>query len=230
VISSQNDYNIGQPFSRHASGVRGRVLSRNHNSLARARVRARIMTAYGFWVPNDPRGSWSDFVASWELFRYRKATKTDTRRSVAATRHDSALRQATKAALKYPPVLFNGLQARAVGRGFARSIEKGNLRVYACAILPDHVHLVIGRHRCLIEMLVNFLKGEATKQLIAESIHPQQECQSKGRVPTCWARNSWNVFLNTAADIVRAIQYVERNPMKENKPAQHWTFVTPFGV
>src|SRR5438034_5148372 len=27
-----------------------------------------IFTAYGFWLPNDPRGSWSDFVRSWELF------------------------------------------------------------------------------------------------------------------------------------------------------------------
>jgi len=23
-----------------------------------------ILTAYGFWLPNDPRGSWSDFVGS----------------------------------------------------------------------------------------------------------------------------------------------------------------------
>lgn len=29
-----------------------------------------ILSAYGFWLPNDPRGSWSDFVGAWELFRY----------------------------------------------------------------------------------------------------------------------------------------------------------------
>lgn len=23
-----------------------------------------IMTAYGFWLPNDPRGSWSEFVGA----------------------------------------------------------------------------------------------------------------------------------------------------------------------
>src|SRR5437899_6098149 len=43
-----------------------------------------IFTTYGFWLPNDPRGSWSDFVAAWELFRAGgPATKTTTRRSVA---------------------------------------------------------------------------------------------------------------------------------------------------
>jgi len=26
-----------------------------------------IFGMYGFWLPNDERGSWSDFVGSWEL-------------------------------------------------------------------------------------------------------------------------------------------------------------------
>ena len=40
-----------------------------------------IFTAYGFWLPNDPRGSWSDFVASWELLKFGRATKVTTRAS-----------------------------------------------------------------------------------------------------------------------------------------------------
>jgi len=46
-----------------------------------------IFGAYGFWLPNDPRGSWSDFVGAWELFRYGAATKTNTTVSVAGRRH-----------------------------------------------------------------------------------------------------------------------------------------------
>ena len=42
-----------------------------------------IFGMYGFWLPNDPRGSGSDYIASWELFRYGAARKTDSRRSVA---------------------------------------------------------------------------------------------------------------------------------------------------
>ena len=42
-----------------------------------------ILSAYGFWLPNDPRGSWSDFVWAWDLFRYGPATKVETRSSVA---------------------------------------------------------------------------------------------------------------------------------------------------
>jgi hypothetical protein len=52
-----------------------------------------ILTVYGFWLPNDPRGSWSDFVAAWELLRFGKATKVDTRQSVAHVQHDQNLRR-----------------------------------------------------------------------------------------------------------------------------------------
>src|ERR1700680_1345456 len=34
-----------------------------------------IITAHGFWLPNDPRGSWSDFVGAWELSRMRNDTR-----------------------------------------------------------------------------------------------------------------------------------------------------------
>jgi len=72
-----------------------------------------ILTAYGFWLPNDPRGSWSDFVGAWELVRFGRATKTDERRSLAKKRHDRRTRLAAKDALKYPPVRFNGLKQEA---------------------------------------------------------------------------------------------------------------------
>ena len=39
-----------------------------------------ILTCYGFWLPNDPRGSWSDFVRSIELHRVGgPATKINTK-------------------------------------------------------------------------------------------------------------------------------------------------------
>ena len=74
-----------------------------------------IISAYGFWLPNDPRGSWSDFVRAWELAKFGEATKVETRRSVAAAPHDRRLRAAAKEALKYPAVEFTGLQALSVG-------------------------------------------------------------------------------------------------------------------
>jgi hypothetical protein len=89
-----------------------------------------IFGAYGFWLPNDPRGSWSDFVGAWDLFRYGRATKTTATRSLAGRAHNPAVRLAAKRALKYPAVEFSGLQARAVGRGFARYAERSGLSIW----------------------------------------------------------------------------------------------------
>jgi len=188
-----------------------------------------ILGAYGFWLPNDPRGSWSDFVGSWELFRYGRTTRTTESRSTAHVPHDNALRLSAKQALKHPPVQFNGLQARAVGRGFANYFQGSGLPVWACAILPDHVHLVIGQPTISVEQLAIQLKGEATQQLIAEGIHPFGHLMTaNGRPPKCFARGEWKVFLDPE-DVPRAIEYVDHNPVKEGKPRQRWSFVCKPG-
>jgi REP element-mobilizing transposase RayT len=188
-----------------------------------------IFGVYGFWLPNDPRGSWSDFVGAWELFRFGPATRVETRVSLARRPHDRAARQAAKEALKYPAVHLTGVQARAVGRGFAASARKGGVTVLACAILPEHVHLVVARHRVKVEWIVNQMKGAATRQLLAEDLHPFDTWrQPDGRVPMCWAAKLWKVYLDSEEAIARAVAYVEANPLKEGKPRQKWSFVTPF--
>ena len=189
-----------------------------------------IFCLYGFWLPNDQRGSWSDFVGSWDLLRYGFATKTTLRRSLAHDRHDRELRKATKSALDYPPVKFTGLQALAVGRGFAKHFLKSKVLVWACAILPDHVHMVVGRPGISVEQLVIQLKGAATRELELEGIHPMGKYKRDGeQVPKCWVRGQWTVYLDPD-DVQRAIGYVEGNPLKEGKRRQSWSFAVPYGA
>lgn len=184
---------------------------------------------YGLGLPNDPRGSWSGFVGAWELFRFGRATKVQTRRSVAHRPHDAARRLAAKAALKYPPVRLTGLQARAVARGFAAGARKLGLAVPACSILPEHVHLVVARHRLPVERVVNLLKGAAARRLTDEGIHPLRAFSTPaGRAPKVWARGLWKVYLDSGADVRRAIEYVAGNPAREGLPPQRWSFVRPW--
>src|SRR5258708_34578914 len=143
-----------------------------------------IFTAYGFWLPNDPRGSWSDFVGSWELFRHGRAPKTSETVSVAHRPHDQAERLAAKQALKRPAVAFTGIQARAVGRSFAQYAARSGLQIHACAILPDHIHLVQARHRLTVESLVIQLKGDATQCLLRENLHPFGAIKGKNLRPS----------------------------------------------
>ena len=72
-----------------------------------------ILAAYGFWLPNDPRGSWSEFVGKWELVRFGRSTKAaEHRGSAALSSAELREREAARKALRYAPVQFTGVQAR----------------------------------------------------------------------------------------------------------------------
>ena len=186
-------------------------------------------SVYGFWLPNDPRGSGSVYVGSKSLLPYGLATKVNTRKSVAWRRCDPVVRRLAKSELKYPPVRLTGVQAMWIGRAFAQVLATADCTAYACAILPDHVHLVVARPRYPIERLVNRLKGGASHLLQEQAIHPFQDYPPvRGRLPQMWGRNDWTVFLSSDAEILDRIQYVERNPLKERLPLQHWSFVQPY--
>lgn len=188
-----------------------------------------IFTTYGSWLPNDPRGSWSDFVRSWELLKFGPATKTAARRSLARDKHDIAARLKAKEALRYPPVKLTGRQALSVAKGFAFAIERSQYRVQACSILPDHVHMVVARHRYGAEQIVRRLKQAASLRLIADGLHPLGAwTTAAGKPPTPWVRRCWKVFLDGDRAVRRAIGYVQTNPTRAGKPLQTWSFVTPY--
>jgi len=185
-----------------------------------------IFSTYGFWLPNDPRGSWSDWVRRWELLQFGKATKVSTRTSVASAKHDGELRRAAKRALKYAEVRFNGTQARAVAIGFSTAVAESGYTIFACSILPQHVHLVLGPEDRRAQRIVGHLKARATQQLKRDGLHPLAAYPlADGTLPSPWGRNGWTVFLFSERRMRDSIQYVEDNPMRERKPRQRWSFV-----
>lgn len=89
--------------------------------------------------------------------------------------------------------------------------------------------MVVQRYRYAIEKVSQQMKGAATRELIAEDIHPFSAYRYRdGAIPTPWARRCWSVFLDSESDIRRAVRYVEQNPVKERKRMQEWKFVTPL--
>lgn len=164
-----------------------------------------VIGAYGFWLPNDRRGAWSSFVGSWELLRFGKATTVNVRRSVAGHEQDWFERGRARQSLRYPAVNFDGHQAKAIAMAFGR---------------------VPGRD---VESVVIQMKGAASRTLDAAGIHPQRHHRTRtGRCPKMFARSSWNVFLDCRRDIERSIGYVRDNPLRERRPIQRWSFITPF--
>ena len=189
-----------------------------------------ILPHYGFWLPNDPRGSWSLFVASWELVRFGKTTRYLEQRTLAQlTPEEIALRDAARKALRYSPVTLNGRQALSVANGFRDQAAKSGYGLHACSILPEHTHLVVARHRYKVERIANLLKGAATRTLIQDNLHPLAEYAKPGnRPPGMWARHHWKTYLDSDEAIENAIAYVIENPIKEGNPRQTWSWITPY--
>jgi REP element-mobilizing transposase RayT len=188
-----------------------------------------IFSAYGFWLPNDPRGSWSDVVRQFALRRFGAATKVDTTRSVAHHKHDRQLRLAAKKALRYPPVEFTGVQAVEIAQGFATAFSEHDYAVHALAILPDHVHLVMAWHPRHMDEIAAHLKAKATASLSQQGLHPLARFAGKnGRIPSPWARNYWCPFITDERHMRVAIRYVEANPVKAGFKPQRWSLVTPY--
>src|SRR5262245_57831374 len=105
-----------------------------------------IWTAYGWWLPNDPRGSGSSTVATdalrelGELHRGRKQVQPpgqDVRRFY----------EQAAALLKHPLLTFVEAERAIIAEAFGDVIERERYTCYACAVMPDHVHILIRKHR-----------------------------------------------------------------------------------
>ncbi len=188
-----------------------------------------ILPMYGVWLPNDPRGSWCDVIWKWELLRYGQPRPAPERKALGElTAEELKQREAAARELRYPPVTLNELQAKSIADGFAETTQKNNYTIWACAILPQHTHLVLARHTYKVEQMANLLKGAATKQIIRDGRHPLTQHASENHYPRMWAEKRWKVYLDSEEQIQNAIHYVELNPEEEGRPRQFWNFVTPF--
>jgi REP element-mobilizing transposase RayT len=189
-----------------------------------------VLPMYGFWLPNDPRGSWSDFVRKWEMSCFGRSSASLERKSMTElSAAELSERKRATDTLLYPPVSLTGQQALCVGNGFRKQASKSKYTIWACAILPEHTHLVVARHVYKVEQIANLLKGSATREIVADGHHPFEshrlEC---GKLPSMWASKRWKVYLDSELAIEEAIAYVEQNPEKEGLPRQGWSFVKPF--
>lgn len=175
-----------------------------------------IWGCYGFWLPNDPRGSWSTFVRSYELYAHGPATKANTRRSLADRKHDAAKRRAAKAALKHPPMRLDGKMAKTVGT----AVGGLGLDIHALAVMPDHVHAVLGRGAVRVEQQVRRMKQAGTAALRNAGLVDKDR--------PVWVRSGWFVYLNDDAAVRRAVRYVEGNPARSGLRPQRWSCVSPW--
>src|SRR5688572_16770129 len=100
-----------------------------------------MWTLYGWWLPNDPRGSTSrvirqDILADLgELHSGRKQVQP-------AGREIREFYEQASDVLQHPLMKLDPDEFSIVADSIGAAIEECNYTCYACAIMPDHVHLL----------------------------------------------------------------------------------------
>jgi REP element-mobilizing transposase RayT len=178
-----------------------------------------MWTAYGWWCPNDPRGSSSHEIRVerigdlGQLHYGRKAVQppsAELRRFYATARD----------ALKHPLLAFRADHFPIIANAFAAVIRDRRYTCYGCAIMPDHVHVMIRKHRDKSEVMIEHLQAASREAMIAAGARNPEH--------PVWGGPGWKVYLNTLADMERTVAYIRNNPIKAGLPEQHWDFVTPY--
>lgn len=178
-----------------------------------------IWTAYGWWLPNDPRGSNSrelrvERIAELgELHHGRKTVQP----------YPAELRQfyaEAASVLKHELLTFSPAAIAVLAEALAKVIADRWYTCYACAIMPDHVHMLIRRHRDKAEQMIAALQAGSRERLV--------EAGEYSPTHPVWGGPGWKVFLNTRQDMERIVRYIRENPIKARLPAQTWEFVKEY--
>jgi len=86
--------------------------------------------------------------------------------------------------------------------------------------MPDHVHLLIRRHRDLAEEMIGLFQKNSKTALI--------EANRRAVNHPVWGGPGWKVFLNNRKDMEGRVKYIRENPIKAGRPAQHGEFVKEY--
>src|SRR5205823_511271 len=151
-----------------------------------------VWTAYGWWLPNDPRGSSSheirvERIAELGQLHHGRKKVQPSRAELLAFLDEARL------VLKHELLEFNDGDVAVIADAFAEVIRDNTYTCYACAIMPDHVHALIRRHRDKGEQMIAKLQQKSREKLIEAGRRPPDH--------PVWGGPGWRVFLETREDI-----------------------------
>ncbi|OAI39182.1 hypothetical protein AYO40_05970 [Planctomycetaceae bacterium SCGC AG-212-D15] len=179
-----------------------------------------IWTGYGWWLPNDPRGSGSQLIRK-DILAELGALHFGRKRIQPAGREIRQFMERAAPRLEHQTLTFDEMVRQEIGAVFGDVIRMNAYTCYACAVMPDHVHLVIRKHRHLAEEMMEALKDASREHLRGSGLVP-------ARHPVWTGGLGWKVFLNRPDEVRRTIRYAKNNPIEIDLPAQEWSFVREY--
>ena len=178
-----------------------------------------IWTVYGYWLPNDPRGSSSQTIRNniindlGDLHHGRKKVQP------ASSEISKFYREAVSV-LQHELLLLDKNDVSAIAESFTTTIQNERYTCWACAIMPDHIHLLIRKHKHQAEQMIENFQSLSRSRL--------RDLNLRKQTHLLWGGPGWKVFQDHPDDVKRTINYIEQNPIKIGLLPQNWDFVTEY--
>jgi hypothetical protein len=125
-----------------------------------------------------------------------------------------------KDVLKHELLEFDERARVVIAQAFDACIQKHGYTCYACAILRDHAHWLICKHKHLAERMIDNFHLESAEALRAAGLRPPDH--------PCWAQAGWKVCLDSPDDVLRTIRYINGNHTKHHVPPARHPFVIEY--
>lgn len=178
-----------------------------------------ILHGYGHWLPNDPRGSGSDdirqtkFVDLGPVHHGRKRVQPP--RDELREFHRDA-----EPLLDFPLLWFDDAKRQALAEAIEQVVSDKGYTLWACAVMRNHVHLCVRRHRHDARVIWDTFAEETRNKLRLFATVPDDH--------PVWSLRPYKVFLYAPEDVRRVIAYIENNPAKDKLPPQKYAFVSAY--
>ena len=170
-------------------------------------------------MPNDPRGSWSSEIRSYALAKLGEPhwgrKKVQPSRQVLRTFHQLAQRE-----LAHHPLWFDAPQRATIAQAIAEAVAQQTLTCWACAVLEDHLHLLVRIHRLDGDQLLALFKGCTREALVTQNLVPPDR--------PVFSDAKCDVYKRSPAEIESCINYIWDNFAKHGLSPQRYPFVKDY--
>jgi REP element-mobilizing transposase RayT len=178
-----------------------------------------ILTGYGHWLPNDPRGSMSPDTYSPKLASLARAHFGRRKRRPSLEELKDFHRKAQRH-LGHDVLWFGAVERQALTEAIAQTVRGKRLTCYACAVLRDHVHLLIRRHRLSGKELFGLFKQQLRRTLLERSLAPQDR--------PVFSADVCVLYKSDPGAVRNCIRYIQGNSRKHGLKSIACDFLTPY--
>jgi hypothetical protein len=178
-----------------------------------------ILTGYGHWLPNDPRGSMSHEVHAPRIaelgpLHYGRKEVQPSRSELRAFHHGA------KERLYHPVLWWDDAGRQALADAIGGVVVREKLTCYACSVLRDHVHLLVRKHRLKAQQMSEAFRAAGREQLVrlgmAGDDHP------------VFSADPCHLFKSSPQEVRSCVRYIHDNYVKHRLAPVQASWVVPY--